>query len=361
MMNHNPSLSATFQEHPHLSIHNVGSTVSELYELRIPYMILYESLHHQDNECLILTMFPNSFSRTVSPIQSYPFTGERALHRHDFFEFVLVLSGVLYQRIEDKSYQYHAGQACLLNKNIRHCEEFSSDFEAVFFMLTDEILNHLIQHDVQYSADGTSYNHFGSIYHLIQQNQRTKYYESKDYIDFTPLNLSPKQNEKLFSSLHSIINTMIEETAKQRPGCIFIIEGMLSRLFSLVEDTTLYQKSSNSLSGSTEEFLLTKIGHILETRHGRISRKELEEITNYNSDYLNRIVKKYTGMTLKEYGMVFCLKDAKYLLQHSNKNISEIVYELGFSNRSYFYQVFHQRYHMTPKQYRDQKLTDKRL
>ena len=40
------------------------------------------------------------------------------------------------------------------------------------------------------------------------------------------------------------------------------------------------------------------------------------------------------------------------LLLTTSLNIQEIVYKVGFSNRSHFYKEFDKRYGMTPKDYR---------
>lgn len=98
--------------------------------------------------------------------------------------------------------------------------------------------------------------------------------------------------------------------------------------------------------------LLNKIGHIFEACHGNIGREELAILMEYNSDYLNRVVKRQTGMSLMAYGQIFCLREAERLLLETSKSIAEIVSGLGFSNRSYFYRIFEKKYGMTPKEYR---------
>ncbi len=40
------------------------------------------------------------------------------------------------------------------------------------------------------------------------------------------------------------------------------------------------------------------------------------------------------------------------LLLTTSLNVQEIVYQVGFSNRSHFYKEFDKRYGMTPKDYR---------
>ena len=83
-----------------------------------------------------------------------------------------------------------------------------------------------------------------------------------------------------------------------------------------------------------------------------MSRHELESSLHYSGDYLNKIVKKYTGLAIFDYGMTFCMKRASSLLQYSNMTISEIARQLGFSNRTHFYKVFQNTFSLTPSEYR---------
>ena len=41
--------------------------------------------------------------------------------------------------------------------------------------------------------------------------------------------------------------------------------------------------------------------HIMKSSHGRCTREELSSQLHYNGEYLNRIIKKYTGKTILEY------------------------------------------------------------
>ena len=54
------------------------------------------------------------------------------------------------------------------------------------------------------------------------------------------------------------------------------------------------------------------------------------------------------------------LNKAATLLNESYMNISEICYECGFADPSYFTKVFKEHYHITPKDYQLQMYTQKR-
>jgi AraC-like DNA-binding protein len=47
------------------------------------------------------------------------------------------------------------------------------------------------------------------------------------------------------------------------------------------------------------------------------------------------------------------LTEARQLLLHSNKSVSEIGFELGYTEKSYFSRVFHKKTGLTPTEYKN--------
>ena len=78
----------------------------------------------------------------------------------------------------------------------------------------------------------------------------------------------------------------------------------------------------------------------------------MKKAMNYTRDYLNRVVKKRSGMTLVELGQQICLEEAADMLIHTDKGIGHIIQEAGYVNRTYFYRIFQEKYGMTPLEYR---------
>lgn len=68
---------------------------------------------------------------------------------------------------------------------------------------------------------------------------------------------------------------------------------------------------------------------------------------------LNRKLKALLGVTVKDYILNVRLTKAKYMLQHENFTISEIVYKVGFSAPSYFSTVFKSKFGITPKGFKE--------
>lgn len=69
---------------------------------------------------------------------------------------------------------------------------------------------------------------------------------------------------------------------------------------------------------------------------------------------MNRIVQKITDMSSSEYGLSNCMKEVARQLRTTNLSIHEITQEMGFSNKTHFYQKFAEIYRTTPVQYRKQ-------
>lgn len=70
---------------------------------------------------------------------------------------------------------------------------------------------------------------------------------------------------------------------------------------------------------------------------------------------LYRKMKELIGQTPTEYIRSIRLKQAEKLLKTTNKTVQEIMYICGFNNKAHFYREFAKKYHLTPKEYRNQK------
>lgn len=270
------------------------------------------------------------------------------LHHHDYFEVVYVLNGEFIQHIENETFHYSTGHCCILNRNINHSEDFIGNVDILFMMLTDEFLEPLVDSSFIYSIDSLTAKNFDSISHLIRRNQKGKYYNTKEYIRFSPI----CTDNTIFQQLSIICEELVRITALQAPGFSFYIAGLITHFFSLLESSGNYKKTINNLVGTKEEYLVNQITQILLDRKGRIYHSELEQILHYNAEYMNRIIKKSTGMTLTEYKDIFMMQEVARLLIQTNASINNILFSLNITNKNHFYHKFKKRYSMSPGEYR---------
>ena len=118
---------------------------------------------------------------------------------------------------------------------------------------------------------------------------------------------------------------------------------------------------------------MTQMKHFpLEARSETVSREALvqaalKEITqNYREASLSNVAREYgvslayvsecvraqTGRTYKELLQKHRMETAARLLRRSDLNIQQIIAQVGYENTSYFYRLFHERYGLSPREYR---------
>lgn len=73
--------------------------------------------------------------------------------------------------------------------------------------------------------------------------------------------------------------------------------------------------------------------------------------TGMSHSVLYRKIKKLTGQTVSEFIRTVRVRRAEQLLRTKKFSVSEVMYETGFSNHSYFSKCFRKLYKMSPKEY----------
>ena len=71
--------------------------------------------------------------------------------------------------------------------------------------------------------------------------------------------------------------------------------------------------------------------------------------------HLYRKLKSLTHFSAKEIIKKYRIKKASLLLKNKEGNISEIMYEVGFSNLSYFAKCFKLEFGVSPKEYQQKE------
>ncbi|MCI1858489.1 MAG: response regulator [Sporolactobacillus sp.] len=71
-----------------------------------------------------------------------------------------------------------------------------------------------------------------------------------------------------------------------------------------------------------------------------------------SKDYLSRMFRQTTGITLKDYIVIRKIAEAQKLLIHSNKKVYQISEDLGYSSVDYFTKIYKRISGETPTQYR---------
>ncbi|SFW77017.1 AraC family transcriptional regulator [Chitinophaga sancti] len=93
----------------------------------------------------------------------------------------------------------------------------------------------------------------------------------------------------------------------------------------------------------------------IETPHQRFTMRSARDFADklaVHVNHLNRAIRETTGKTTTDHIAERLLGEAKALLKHTNWNISEISYSLGFEEPAHFNNFFKKRTSSTPSSYR---------
>lgn len=342
-----------------LEVYRNTETGDIRYELRTPLhiIIMYNTcgLPNVTNQFFYLS--PQGSDYAIYDEAHSNITNE---HHHDFFELLIVLKGSLIQEIEGHEYLYPAGSCCLINRNVIHTERFLGEGTILFIELSTDFTQELID-----GAHSDFIRHergfiSNDILTFMEENLNTDLH--KEYLDLFPAyqGLYEKAGQetlyKLGSknavTLHRIINMLVQALFLPRLGAEFTIKSLLYELFDYLDNKEAFHINPIRLRTKNDALLFSRIRHLMEDTHGRISRSQLEEALHYSGNYLNTIVKQFTGMSIFDYGMTFSMKEAARLLSETDGSIAAIIETLHFTNWGHFNQHFRKQFGVNPSKYR---------
>lgn len=276
-------------------------------------------------------------------------TVSAGLHQHNTFELIYVLSGTLFQRIESERHMYPEGSCLLLNRNVRHTEEYDTAFCTVSISLSAEYFRALLSEDRnQLFGSGRLWGDNTDLKEFLASELSDQENDSKNYIDFIPRQLPTSGKD----AIEELFDKMTKALIQPAPGDVFFFRGYICQLLNLLCQRDLYTTRPIAIGTQSESRIFSKITKLLEENNGRVSREMLVEKLCYSGSYLNRIIQTYTGMSISQYSLHFVLKRAAFMLSNTDSTVTDIVNELGFSNRTYFYSAFQKHYGQTPREYR---------
>ena len=277
----------------------------------------------------------------------------RGQHMHGTYEIEYTRTGEFFQQIEARRYKYAARSCCLLNRNIRHKEEYDSAHSTVILSLSYAFLKSLFDDplDLLFPDADNTWKDNAELKAFFDIEMQNSLRERKSFLNFTPVYEQTESND----IIHEIFDHLTQLVIAPAPGASHLFCALICQLLAQLGDPQRYSTALINLGTETESRIFSQITELVEETHGRISRKELTERLNYSGNYLNRIVLKYSGMNISQYGNYFAMQQASRRLLHSDQSVSEVCAELGFTDRTHFYELFRQEFGVTPKEYRQRE------
>ena len=278
------------------------------------------------NQVMSDTVFANecethyAFSSKIDPA-NYP-------QVHDFYEIILIIAGKLNVQVNNDLLELQKGNLLLIRPGDTHsklecgpCQHINLAFPAY----TVEALFHFL-YDVPDKLDELR---SGSHVPLCT---------------LTGLDTTMMQNRISFLNLLPSSSVRRKNTYLRT-----ILTDILSSYFMYELER---QKKENNMP-NLPSWMIQAIEGLSDLNNLELGMNYLIQQTNRTPEHICRAFRKYMNMTPMTFINAKRLNYAANLLQHSDKEIIDIVYECGFQSISHFYHLFKKEYQLSPLKYKN--------
>jgi len=135
-------------------------------------------------------------------------------------------------------------------------------------------------------------------------------------------------------------------------GVATVLEKGLFNLDETVSHITAALERKHRLSGEAQNLVRKAMAFIHEHFANPISRREIAQHVSIAEDYLTFCFRQELGITPIRYLQRYRVNQAKHLLKSGQKAITEIAFEVGFTDSGYFSRIFRREAGISPEGFR---------
>ena len=262
---------------------------------------------------------------------------EYPLHNHNYFEIIFIKSGSGTHTINDIIYEYSPNDIFLISPEQYHIFDIKEKTNFVYLKFTELL----------FGEEGNLFN-------------KEKWMQKMEYILFNP-NLTHNQikydtTDK--SNLFNLVEIILKEHNNYDSYNDEITIDTLSLILNLIGRNIFNSYKVDVKSIKHENSRVNDILSYIRLNVYNSEKMKIEylaEVFNMSKNYISIFFKKQTGESIQKYIINYRMKLAENRLLKTNSTISEISYELGFTDESHFNRQFKKYHNTTPGNFRVKK------
>jgi AraC family transcriptional regulator, transcriptional activator of pobA len=241
-------------------------------------------------------------------------------HFHDFEELIIICEGSLTHYIDFKVEVLKAPFACYISMGKMHR-----------IVPEEDLRGWVINYKTEFIPDS-----------------KLNFYSN--FFTFTNIPLSNGPCLNRFISLCQIIQSEYRQEFVDHSTILHLVNGLISMVDA-------EQKRNIPVEYEIKSSQITAFNNFLRILEANFRRSEgvafYADKMNMSERNLNLICKNNYQKSVSEIIETRKLIEAKRMLLYSDKTVSEIGFELGYNEKSYFTRVFHARMEITPTRFRE--------
>jgi AraC family transcriptional regulator, transcriptional activator of pobA len=254
------------------------------------------------------------------------------MFRTDYFAFLLITGGESSYSIDNQSFALSEGSFYFTNPG--HLKSFNIEIPLKGYMVT-----------------------FTETF--LKQNFTGDLFQQFPFLlnETTPV---MKLNADIQADMKAMFETMIQEYKGHSTFKKAILSNHLSIL--LYKSKELLQSHQVSIKASSRSMeLVNQFKRILNENFKNLllgksdkvlSIKEIADSMNVHPNYLSNVIKEESGKSASDWIQDRTLAETQALLKNSQKTVSEIAYNLGFTDSTHFAKFFKKMANISPSDYR---------
>lgn len=156
--------------------------------------------------------------------------------------------------------------------------------------------------------------------------------------------------------LKMIILELFKASDKNDPAYSFIVIGLIFKLFGYIQLNNAFKDALPETKQELKKALKIKkvLKFIRENYSSVITLDDMAKVANLSPNYFSNYFKSITNSTPMNYLISYRIEKASTKLLSTDKSITNIAYDTGFSDLSYFIKLFKKHTGYTPSEYRNQ-------
>lgn len=168
-------------------------------------------------------------------------------------------------------------------------------------------------------------------------------------------NPTSKQHDNLREKLLQILLQYSVKSFNYKSECTYLMVDVIKllekyfNLFAFEGNVVINFESGDQI---TVERISRIINYIYQYYADRITLEDLAEIEHLSTFYLSHIIKNFTGMNFREFLCFARVEWSEIELLDTNKKISQVARDVGFSTTAYYEKHFRKWFKRTPAEHR---------
>lgn len=251
------------------------------------------------------------------------------MHTHTFLEINYMLRGGADEVVGHENIHLNQGDLLLLDVGCKH---------SIGYLGTNDLLINILFQDRTINIDLlNSLRSSRSVLYEFLVNRKVGVGNRAPYLLFR------QENGR---EIQETLDRIIEEYYLQRDYADTIIKAYLSILIAqLVRNYSVDVEEDLTKS----QVLVTKILQDINDNDSTISLSYVAQKYGYNRNYLSNLFRSIVGETFSNVLTKQRIMHAHTLLSSTQMPVSEVIKQVGISNRTFFYKKYREYYNKTPR------------